>query len=200
MTKTFRFIYSASLILIIAGLFFACSESGADAKAEKTMSKEELIKKGEYLVSVMGCEDCHSPKVFGPNGPEPDMGKYLSGHPQDAKPEEIKPEMTTGPWVMLSMDGTTAVGPWGVSFSANITSDETGIGNWTEEQFERAFRQGWYKGIEGGRKLLPPMPWPVYSKMKDEDVKAIFYYLKSMKPVKNIVPAAIPPNQLTSTN
>lgn len=84
----------------------------------------------------------------------------------------------------------------GVSFSANLTSDSTGIGGWTEEQFAKALRQGKSKGLDGNRQLLPPMPWPNYITLTDADMKAIFAYLKSTKPVKNVVPAPIPPDQL----
>ncbi len=93
---------------------------------------------------------------------------------------------------MLGPDLTNAVGPWGVSFAANISSDETGIGNWTEEQFLTALRKGKYKGMEGSRDLLPPMPWFVYKNFSDEDIRSIFAYLRSGKPVKNIVPAPKP--------
>ena len=91
---------------------------------------------------------------------------------------------------MLGGDLTSAVGPWGMSFAANITSSETGIGNWTEENFIRAIRKGKFKGLEGSRDLLPPMPWFAYKNMTDEDIKSVFAFLQSTKPVENIVPAA----------
>ncbi len=91
------------------------------------------------------------------------------------------------------MGGTAAKGPWGTSFAANLTPDPTGLGNWSEEQFFNAMRKGYYKGIEGGRMLLPLMPWPAYAQMTDEDLRSIFAYLKSLPPVKNIVPAPLPP-------
>ena len=92
----------------------------------------------------------------------------------------------------MSPDMTAAAGPWGISFAANLTPDETGIGSWTFEQFKTAMTQGKYKGMENGRPLLPPMPWFNFTEMKDEDLRAIFAYLKSIKPVKNVVP---PPKQ-----
>lgn len=81
----------------------------------------------------------------------------------------------------------------GGSFAANITSAETGIGNWTKEQFFGAIRKGKYKGLEGSRPLLPPMPWQVYRNMTDTDLNAIFAYLQTTKPIENIVPAPIAP-------
>jgi hypothetical protein len=197
MSYSIKIFYGFLAILFISGIFYACTESDAGSKTVKEPTKQELITRGEYLVTIMACADCHSPKVFGPNGPEPDMQKYLSGHPQQDALQPIDSKVMKN-WALMGMDGTVVVGPWGVSFSANLTPDETGIGTWTEEQFAKAFQKGLYKGIEGTRTLLPPMPWPMYSKVKDEDVKAIFYYLKSLKPVRNIVPAAISPDQLAT--
>ncbi len=85
------------------------------------------------------------------------------------------------------------VGPWGIYYAANITSDSTGIGNWTEEQFLLYLRKGKYKGLATNRTLLPPMPWPGLSLLSDDELKAIFAYLKSTKPIINVVPAAAPP-------
>lgn len=99
-------------------------------------------------------------------------------------------------WVLFAQDQTSAAGPWGVSFAANLTSDETGIGNWTEEQFFMAIRKGKSKGLEGSRNLLPPMPWQVYSGMTNTDLKAIYEYLQATKPVSNIVPAPIAPDDI----
>jgi hypothetical protein len=56
--------------------------------------------------------------------------------------------------------------------------------------------QGKYKGLDNSRMLMPPMPWQSYSEMKEEDLNAIFEYLKTIKPIENIVPNHIPPNDL----
>ena len=88
---------------------------------------------------------------------------------------------------------TAWVGPWGVSYAANLTPDETGIGNWEEKNFFTAIREGKYKGIPTGRPLLPPMPWDMYSHMTDDELKAIFAYLKSINPISNAVPPPQPP-------
>jgi hypothetical protein len=84
---------------------------------------------------------------------------------------------------------TAAAGPWGVSYAANITPDDTGMGAWTEAQFIKAIREGKSKGMEGTRPILPPMPWPLYRSMTDDDLKAVYAYLKTIKPIKNVVPA-----------
>ncbi len=161
------------------------------AAAVEAPSEAELIDRGKYLVETMGCHDCHSPKRMGPNGPELDPDRLLSGHPAGSTLPPV-PKDVAG-WALFSMDLTAAVGPWGTSFSANLTSDETGIGNWTEEQFKRSITKGLYKGLEGSRPLLPPMPWQNLVNLKDEDIHAIFTYLKSTRPVENMVPPPIPP-------
>lgn len=88
---------------------------------------------------------------------------------------------------------TAFAGPWGVSFTANLTPDpETGVlRDYTEEQFIRALRTGRHQGQ--GRQILPPMPWPFIGKMTDEDLKAVFAYLRQIPPVRNKVPDPIPP-------
>jgi hypothetical protein len=94
---------------------------------------------------------------------------------------------------LLNNDLTAAVGPWGVSFSANLTPHQSGIGNWTFDQFKKAMTEGKYKGVENTRMLLPPMPWQSYAHMKEEDLEAIFAYLQSITPIENLVPNHIPP-------
>ena len=120
-------------------------------------------------------------------------GSNLSGYRANLKLPKIQKTMD---WVLFTPDLNATVGPWGVSFAANITSDATGIGNWPEENFMRAIKQGKFKGIEGGRDLLPPMPWQNIAQSTDDDLKAIFAFLKSTPPVSNIVPAAIAPGDI----
>ncbi|MBD2755882.1 c-type cytochrome [Spirosoma validum] len=189
-----------SLHFVVAALFSVVLVAGfssppATYQTQKTSlpPDQALIKKGEYLVAIMGCGDCHSPKMMGPQGPEPVASRLLSGYPAD-RPVAARNADALKDWVLFNGDNTAAAGPWGVSFAANLTSDATGIGNWSEDQFKRALTQGKYKGIATNRSLLPPMPWPNYRTMKDEDIKAVFAYLKSTKPVANVVPAPIPPS------
>lgn len=177
--------------MAIALAAFACSpEPAQEQQPTEQMSKEQQVARGQYLVTIGGCNDCHSPKKMGPNGPEPDPGRLLSGHPQDEPLAKID-TADLKYWALFSPGLTASAGPWGVSYAANITSDETGIGLWTEEQFIKCIREGKYKGLEGSRPLLPPMPWPSFAQMTDEDLKAVFAYLKSTKPVRNIVPAPV---------
>ncbi len=158
---------------------------------ESEMAKDP-VKRGEYLVSSNGCHDCHTPKKFTDKGMELDLTRALSGHPagEVLAPYDLK---TAQSYILFTMGLTSATGPWGTSFSANLTPDATGLGGWTEDQFLVAIKQGLYKGIEGSRPLLPPMPWQQIRNFTDEDLKAIFAYLQSLPPVKNVVPDPIPP-------
>jgi hypothetical protein len=187
---------TAALPMSIGMLFLGTGchapEPPKPAALPVTPSHEQLVENGHYLVEIMGCNDCHSPKMMGPNGPMNDPERILSGHPANAPVPPANAEALQA-WVLFGMDGTTTVGPWGTTFSANLTSDATGIGNWSEEQFKRALTQGLYKGLEGSRPLLPPMPWENYKHHSDADIHAIFTYLKSTKPVENVVPAPLPP-------
>ncbi len=185
------------LIVFMGFLFYSCNSTTENNKEKSDYEnpqteKEDLIKRGEYIVSTSGCHDCHSPKIMTDKGPMPDPERLLSGHPAD---ETLSPydKETAKSYILFNMGLTSATGPWGTSFSANLTPDDDGIGSWTEEQFFTAIRKGKYKGMENGRDLLPPMPWFVYANMTDDDLKAVFAYLKSIKPVNNLVPAPIPP-------
>lgn len=170
------------------------AESGNIKTSED--STDYYINRGEYLVTVMGCNDCHSPKRMGERGPELIPELKLSGYPSGNPLPEISAEALENGWVMMSPDLSSAVGPWGISFAANLTSDDTGIGTWSFEQFKRALTEGRYKGLENTRGLLPPMPWENFKNMKEEDLKAVFEYLQSTPPVENVVPAPVPPNQI----
>lgn len=192
--KSLLFIVSICIICIAS-----CDNNQAlstDSEPSNYSSPENAIEYGEYLVKIMGCNDCHSPKKAGPNGPEIIPELMLSGFPADRPILEFKDPLIQQGFAMFYPDLTAAAGPWGISFAGNLTPDETGIGNWSEEQFIKAFTQGKFKGLDNGRMLLPPMPIENYREMKKEDVSAIFKYLKSIKPVKNIVPAPISWNDI----
>lgn len=88
---------------------------------------------------------------------------------------------------------TAWVGPWGISYASNLTSDQTGIGSWQESNFITAIREGKFKGIPTSRPLMPPMPWMAYKNLTDDELKAIFAFLKSTKPINNAVPQYKPP-------
>lgn len=172
------------------------SENNQGTVSDTGMSDKQLAEKGAYLVMTSGCHDCHSPKKMGEKGPEIDENIMLSGYPANRPIMKANKDALKTGWALMTLDLMHSVGPWGASFSANLSSDPTGIGNWTEEQFKKALTQGKFKGMDGGRMLLPPMPWQNFSVMEDDDIKAIFAFLKSTKPIQNVVPAPIPPDAL----
>jgi hypothetical protein len=86
---------------------------------------------------------------------------------------------------------TAWAGAWGVSFAANLTPHETGLMPWTPDLFIQTLRTGKHLGT--GRAILPPMPWFMYAHMSDEDLRAVFAYLRSLPAINNQVPAPIPP-------
>jgi len=184
--------------LTLLFLSIILTQISCNQNEKKEMSKEEMQKRGEYLVTLGGCNHCHSPKVFTEMGPVPDTTKLLSGHPAGSKLPSVDSTLVQpGKWILTPGDLTAWVGPWGVSYAANLTPDEpTGIGTWTDEVFIKAIRTGKHMGI--GRPIMPPMPWPDIAKATDEDLKAIFAYLKSLPPIRNQVPDPVPPNQLSS--
>lgn len=189
------------IMLILSILVFSCSVISSFTYPQNETSEvsnkytPQQVEKGKYLLEIMGCRDCHSPKVMTAQGPASDMSKDLSGHPASMPVGKINKE-SLKEWVLFNMMNTAAVGPWGVSFSANLTSDATGIGTWSEEQFIIALTEGKSKGIRSARPLLPPMPWQNYVNIKKEDAVAMFAYLKSTKPVNNVVPQPISPDKL----
>jgi len=175
--------------LFFVGTFAATTLVHADGAAPAT--RAERVKRGEYLVRIGLCHDCHTPHILGPQGPEPDMSRALSGHPADVAITE--PLVLKGPWVFAVAGTNTAWGgPWGVSFTANLTPDkETGLGNWTEEMFIRALKTGRHEGH--GRPILPPMPYRYIGSLAEEDLQALFAYLQSIPAVHNRVPRPIDP-------
>lgn len=199
------------VLLIAAGVFVqpGCGSNNqtnenaaATAEGEKLMAQSapaaDPAERGRYLVTIGSCNDCHSPKIFTPQGPIPDTTRPLSGAPADTKlpklnPKDIRPDG----WVYGTQDLTAWAGMWGVSYAANLTPDSaTGLGSWTVEMFKSAIRTGKHMGVETGRPILPPMPWPFIAKMTDDDLNAVFAYLRTLKPIVNKVPANIAPPDL----
>jgi hypothetical protein len=162
------------------------------------MTKADSVRRGETLSYMMGCHDCHTPKIMTAQGPMLDTTRLLSGHPASDPLPKItdKTMIAPGHWYLGASDLTAWVGPWGTSFTANLTPDESGTGNWTFENFKTALRKGKFKGLENGRDLLPPMPWQFIRRASDEDLSYLWQYLRSIKPIKNVVPDALPPMKM----
>jgi mono/diheme cytochrome c family protein len=151
--------------------------------------------RGKYLLDAMGCADCHTPMKLGASGPEPDMTRHLSGHPQELVMPPA-PKLPPGPW-MATVGATMTAwsGPWGTSFTANLTPDpETGLGQWTADEFVATMKTGRHMGR--GREILPPMPIPAVKNFTDEDLRAIFAYLRTLPAVRNRVPDPLPPAEV----
>lgn len=173
-----------SLLLLAASYTAAADDGTRPANAD-------VVERGQYLVTTSGCNDCHTPWKMGAYGPEPDMDRMLSGHPESVVlPPPPEP---AGPWVMTASNTNTAwSGPWGISYTANLTPDpDTGLGKWTVRTFTDAIRSGRHEGR--GRPILPPMPIQMYKHFTDADLEAIFTYLQSIPAIRNRVPAPVMP-------
>jgi mono/diheme cytochrome c family protein len=182
-------IVSYAMAFAAAAVASAGAALSADSEVAATTDK---IARGKYLVTIAGCNDCHTPLKMGENGPEPDWSRMLSGHP-DSIAVKSAARVPEEPWLVTTTATTTAwSGPWGVSFTANLTPDaETGLGRWTFRNFKDTIRTGRHMGR--GRPILPPMPIPMYKHMTDEDLEAVFSYLRTIPAIKNRVPEPLPP-------
>jgi len=169
----------AVTVIITAGIFFVASRSEAQQAAGNAQ-----VERGRYLVTITGCHDCHSPKI---KEMTPDLTRALSGRPSTtALPSETKTE------VHASLDLTAWTGPWGYSVASNLTPEPTtGIGTrYNEASFLATMRTG---KKPNGTPIMPPMPSVVYQNMTDDDLKAIFAYLRTIKPIRNAVFGGITP-------
>jgi hypothetical protein len=183
---------SGKVVITLAALAFlalllpAGSGEAQPKPAGQSNVAARKVERGKYLVTIMICNDCHTPYKMGPKGPEPDMSRMLSGHPEQMKmPPPPKP---SGPWVAsFAATNTAFAGPWGISYTSNLTPDKnTGLWVWTEDMFLKAMKTGKHMGTS--REIQPPMPWPWIGQATDEDLKAIFAYLQSIPPIINHVP------------
>ena len=176
------------IVTAISGVTYAAPEKDMATTGDKQ------IDRGKELVMEGNCDYCHTPLIETKEGPMPDLKRRLSGHPQDAGIPTLPDAKIDSPeWIdfLGTLDTTEWAGPWGIVFSKNITPDpETGIGKWNEQIFIETMRSG--KHIDLKRGILPPMPWQDYSKLSDQDLKAIFAYLMTLPPVRNAVPKPVP--------
>jgi len=191
MRKIFFVAVMSATFSVLVFFQLSCTGEGND----KPKTQQEMVALGKYIVSTSGCDDCHTPKIFTEAGPVFDTTKSLSGHQQsESLPLLEISALGQNQWAATTMSLTAWVGPWGISYASNLTPDKaTGIGTLTEEMFIKTMREGKYMGV--GRPLLPPMPWQVYGMKTDEDLKAIYAYLMSIKPISNLVPQPTPPDK-----
>jgi len=154
------------------------------------------IARGKSLVAFGGCNDCHTPFNIDPEtgATYQDMSRMLSGHPRNA-PDPIGP-LTPGDMAIFGGSGTSIMMPIGIVYTANLTPDiSSGTGSWTEQMFLDIFRTAKHLGGDG-RPVLPPMPWPSVASLPDEDIIAIFAYLRSIPPIVNAVPSVTVPEEV----
>lgn len=173
-------------VLTVLGVSLFLAVKG-EPETVAVASSADRVARGRYLVNAIGCDDCHSPKKMGAHGPEVDPARRLSGHPEGSK-LPAPPPISDTPWIATAAwDLTAWSGPWGVSYAFNLTPDEnTGIGSWSEDTFVKAIRTGRHMGV--ARPILPPMPWTVYRNLSDEDLSAVYAYLRTLPAIKNRVP------------
>ena len=190
--------FATLLISLAAAVAVGCSDKQFAVEASADNGGAARAARGQYLVTMIGCGDCHTPLKMGPKGPEPDRDRFLSGHPEQMG--SLPPAKAQGAWLWAGAASNTAFsGPWGVSYAANLTPDRnTGLGIWTEEMFVKAIRTGRHMGTS--REILPPMPWPAFRNASDDDLKAVYAYLRSLKPIVNHVPDVQPPAVATDAH
>lgn len=183
MTMTARTLFAslAALAVIATTTTVALASKGSP----------DPVERGRYLVTATGCNDCHTPWHMTADGPAPDMRRMLSGHPADMQLPPAPP--ASGPWIVsVAATNTAWAGPWGTSFTANLTPDRaTGLGAWTADEFVLAMRTGRHQGR--GRQILPPMPYPAVANLTDADLRAVFAYLQAIPAIDNRVPDPLPP-------
>jgi mono/diheme cytochrome c family protein len=191
----------AGIALTVTG-FYGCSENKpAEQPAATTAAAEKpnnggfasQVKWGAHLVAIGGCTDCHTPKKMTPMGPVEDSTLYLSGHPEKLPGPDVDRKLAESKGIVMTQDFTSWVGPWGITYSANLTPDSTGTGNWTEDQFVYALRKGVSKGLPSSRHLLPPMSMMLRQEITDDELKAIYAYLRTIKPIRNNSVQPTPP-------
>ena len=183
LTLRVGFVLMASALIIagVVGLYQA-------QPVFATRPNTRQIEHGRQLVTIGGCNDCHTPVKLDPKLglPVPQVERALSGHPQGA-PGPSSPLVASD----LAVFGPTATSfriPFGTAYAANLTPDrETGLGAWNETMFIQTMRNGRHLGA--GRPILPPMPWPGVRQQSDADLRAMFAYLQSLPPIHNSVPA-----------
>src|SRR5579862_760678 len=204
--KHAKLIVTSIILLATLPLFFfeiACNQTSTAQQpdsiaAPKELSNAEKIMRGKYLMTIGSCGDCHTPKIFTAAGPVPDTTKLYSGHPGSTPLLPIdKKVLQPANWALIAPDLTAFVGPFGISYASNLTPDSaTGLGAWSEDTFVKTLRTGRHLGQDGGRQILPPMPWYFIGQATDEDLKSIYTYLRAIPPISNKVPAPVSPPDL----
>jgi hypothetical protein len=198
---------SASFALIVICIYACSSNTSADSTAAPVATVEKpkyggyetQVQWGEHIVTIAGCNDCHTPKKMTPMGPVNDSSLMLSGHPEGMPAPEVDRKMLESKGMVVTQDFTSWVGPWGITYTANLTPDPSGTGNWTEDQFVYALKNMKSKGLPASRNLLPPMSMMPAKDMTEDEMRAVYAYLRTIKPIKNNsvqpTPPVLPPKK-----
>jgi len=176
--KSKRSLWLALGALSLVGV--ACAVNSTRETIPADWEQTSYLERGNYLVNYLGhCVGCHTP--LGPDG-QSDKSLFLSGVPAKFAGAKAGPPQVAG-----------FPGPRGARvYAKNITPDSgTGIGSWTEDQFVQTFKHGIRP--DGTKYTISPMEWNIYANMKEEDVRAMYRYLRTVKPISNRAPANIPP-------
>lgn len=176
---------------LLPGLLFGLAVCGCQGSTAG--NQDAVVKRGEYLVAFGQCNDCHTPKILHADGTyDLDGRRLLSGHPAAASGSNARRAAPAkqAAWAgQFSADQTAWSGPWGVSFTANLTPDDaTGLGKWTLADFISTIRHG----VHEGEALYPPMPWCDIRHLSHDDLAAIYAYFRTLRPIRNEVPSNIP--------
>ena len=162
---------------LLAGLVIlaqsACQPGGAETKSDDAAGNVAVstaphlmagspVEAGRYLVTVAGCNDCHTETYLQTGGNVPEQ-EWLAGSSLGWR------------------------GPWGTTYPPNL---RLRVQEWTEDQFVQTLRE---------RKALPPMPWSNVNQMSEQDARAVYQYIKSLGPIGNPAPVAVPPDQEPTT-
>ena len=195
-TRREKMVVGAAVLVASMSVIVAANASrpvSAPQTAKRGLTKAEQIARGKYMVTIGGCHDCHTPWIVQPDGkPGPDMTRALSGHPMQFPIKENVKLAGDRFTVAIAPTNTAYSGPWGTSFAANLTPEPlTGTGIWTFDIFRNTIRKGRHWGV--GRPLNPPMPWFNYKEMTDEDLLAVYTYIRTLRPIYNEVPEPLPP-------
>jgi hypothetical protein len=170
----------------------ACSDS---ATVDAGATQAAIIERGRYLTVLAGCGDCHTPWPVNPATMqrEPDEKMALSGHPASLVMPAPPTLSVTAPWTVTLRANVRTMfygSPYGTAYAQNLTPDpDTGwLEGWTEQTFIQVIKTGKEKGT--GRTLANPMLYVCWrmAQATDEDLKAIFAYLRSLKAIPNHVP------------
>lgn len=146
---------------VTRALFTALLSGAVISAYGETPADPAIIEQGKYLVSISGCNDCHTPGYPESGGTLPTTA-WLTGNPVGFQ------------------------GPWGTTYPRNLRVLMHSV-NASE----------WLKIAR--KEMRPPMPWFALRDMKDEDLVAIYHFVRSLGPAGDIAPAYIPPGQAVST-